>query len=56
MRALPVEGVLAHLGTSDKGLSPEQVESASRSSDQRCRARAKQGFLGEILERSKNPS
>jgi len=54
--ALPVEGVLARLGTSDKGLSPEQVEERlERFGPNEVEHARKQGFLGEILERSKNP-
>src|SRR5882724_8165675 len=54
--ALPVEGVLARLGTSDKGLSPEQVEERlERFGPNDVEHARKEGFLGEILERSRNP-
>ena len=54
--ALPVEGVLVRLGSSDKGLSPEQVEERlERFGPNDVEHARKQGFLGEILDRSKNP-
>jgi Mg2+-importing ATPase len=54
--ALPVEAVLARLGTTDKGLSPAQVEERlAQSGPNEVEHARKLGFVGEILERSKNP-
>src|SRR5437016_12783695 len=54
--ALPVEAVLAKLGTTDKGLPPEQVEERhARFGPNEVEHARKLGFVGEIFERSKNP-
>src|SRR6266478_2737915 len=54
--ALPAEAVLARLATTDKGLSPEQVEERlARFGPNEVEHARKLGFVGEILERSKNP-
>ncbi len=54
--SLPVDALFARLGTSDKGLSPEQVEERrDRFGPNEVEHARKLGFLGEIYERSKNP-
>ncbi len=54
--ALPPEAVLARLGTSEKGLNPEQVEEQRERFGYNDVEHARQlGFFGEIFERSKNP-
>ena len=53
---LPVEAVLAKLGTTDKGLPPEQVEERhARFGPNEVEHARKLGFVGEIFARSKNP-
>jgi len=54
--ALSAESVLARLGTSEKGLTPEQVEERLERFGHNEVEHARQlGFIGEIIDRSKNP-
>jgi Mg2+-importing ATPase len=54
--ALPPEAVFARLGTSDKGLSAEQVEERlDRVGPNEVEHARRLGFFGEIFQRSKNP-
>jgi len=54
--ALPVETVLVRLGTSEKGLSAEQLEERlGRFGPNEVEHGKQLGFVGEILDRSKNP-
>src|SRR5579859_5582581 len=54
--ALPAEEALPRLGSSDKGLTPEQVEERrERYGFNEVEKARRLGYLGEIYERSKNP-
>ena len=54
--ALTTEALLARLGTSERGLTPEQVEErAARFGPNEVEHARRLGFFGEILSRAKNP-
>src|SRR5581483_768678 len=54
--ALAPQAALAHLAGSEKGLAPEQVEERlERFGPNEVGPQRRAGFVGEILQRSKNP-
>jgi len=54
--ALPPEAVFTRFGTSDKGLTPDQVEERlERVGPNEVEHARRLGFFGEIFQRSKNP-